>query len=127
VAPPGSYVYDPDPALVRAHLLDELARKLDAWKLDPQIAYLSSTSLVSTPFARAYRIQACLPFKLKRVRQFLVQEELFAAEIKKRRFPIEPQELRQLLDLPAQGQGVTLILTRLADRPFVFICNLAGK
>lgn len=122
VAPPGSFVYDPDPALVRAHLLDELARKLDAWKLDPHIAYLSGATLMPTPFARVYRVQVCLPFNLKRLRQFLVQERLFPAEIKKRRFPIEPQELRQLLDLPVQGQGVTLILTRLADRPFVLIC-----
>lgn len=127
IAPLGSFVYDPDPALVRAHLLDELARKLDAWKLDPHIAYLSGTTLVPTPFARAYRVLTCLPFNLKRLRQFLVQERLFPAEIKKRRFPIEPQELRQLLDLPNQGQGVTLILTRIADRPFVLICISAGK
>ncbi len=127
VAPPGSFVYDPDPALVRAHLLDELARKLDAWKLDPQIAYLSSAALTPSVFARAYRVHACLPFNLKRLRRALIQEGMYAAEIKKRRFPIEPQELRHLLDLPSQGQGVTLILTKLADRPFVFICISAGK
>ena len=90
-------------------------------------AYLSGATLVPTPFARAYRVQACLPFNLKRLRQFLVQERLFPAEIKKRRFPIEPQELRQLLDLPNEGQGVTLILTRLADRPFVLILVSAVK
>lgn len=122
VAPPGNVLYDPDPALVRAHLLDELASRLDAWKLDPQIAYLSGDIFTPTPFARGYRVLTCLPFHLKRLRQFLTQEGLFPAEIKKRRFPIEPQELRQLLNLPAQGQGVTLILTRIADRPSVFIC-----
>ncbi|MCC7263107.1 MAG: methyltransferase domain-containing protein [Candidatus Latescibacteria bacterium] len=127
VAPPGSFVYDPDPALVRSHLLDELARRLDAWKLDPQIAYLSSAHLVTSAFARAYRILSSMPFNLKRLRRFLAQEGMYAAEIKKRRFPIEPQELRHLLDLPTQGQGVTLILTRLADQPFVFICVSAGK
>ena len=31
VGPVGAYVYDPDPAVVRAHLIDELARKLGAW------------------------------------------------------------------------------------------------
>jgi hypothetical protein len=127
LSPPGSVLYDPDPALVRAHLIDELARKLDAWKLDPQIAYLSGSTLVSTPFARAYHVQTCLPFNLKRLRHFLSQEGLFPAEIKRRRFPIEPRELRQLLDLPAQGQGVILVLTRLADRPWVLICISAGK
>lgn len=127
VAPPGKVLYDPDPALVRAHLFDELAGRLDAWKLDPQIAYLSGDTFTPSPFARGYRVQACLPFHLKRLRQFLTQEGLYPAEIKKRRFPIEPQELRQLLDLPVQGQGVTLILTRIADRPLVFICVSAVK
>lgn len=127
VAPPGSVLYDPDPALVRAHLFDELAGRLDAWKLDPQIAYLSSDTFTPTPFARGYRVQTFLPFNLKKLRQFLIHEGLFPAEIKKRRFPIEPQELRQLLDLPAHGQGVTLILTRIAGRASVFICVSATK
>ena len=127
VAPPGSVLYDPDPALVRAHLFDELAGRLDAWKLDPQIAYLSSDTFTPTPFARGYHVQAFLPFNLKKLRQFLLREGLFPAEIKKRRFPIEPQELRQLLDLPSQGQGVTLILTRIAGRASVFICVSATK
>lgn len=127
VAPPGPFVYDPDPALVRAHLLDELARKLDAWKLDPQIAYLSGAAPILSPLARVYRLRHCLPFSLKGLRRFLLQEGLFPEEIKKRRFPIEPQELRQLLGLPKQGQAATLILTRLADRPFALICAPAGK
>lgn len=127
VAPPGNFIYDPDPALVRSHLLDELARRLDAWKLDPQIAYLSSAALAPSPFARAYRVLSSMPFNLKRLRQFLTREGLRALEIKKRRFPIEPQELRHLLDLPSQGQEVTLILTRLAERPFVFICVAVEK
>ena len=46
VAPPGDYIYDPDPAVVRAHLIDPLARLLSAWKLDPQIAYLSGDGAV---------------------------------------------------------------------------------
>ena len=30
VAPPGAYVLDPDPAVVRAHLIDALARRIGA-------------------------------------------------------------------------------------------------
>jgi len=141
VAPPGTFVYDPDPAVVRAHLLDPLARRLGAWKLDPQIAYLSGAEHVPTPFARAYRVQTCLPFHLKRLRHFLQDQGMRVAEIKKRRFPMTPEQLRRGLEsgsgkparspasaaspgpVGSSGRDVTLILTRLDERPVCLICE----
>jgi hypothetical protein len=42
VAPPGEYLYDPSPAVTRAGLVEDLARLLGAWKIDEQIAFLST-------------------------------------------------------------------------------------
>lgn len=126
VAPPGAFVYDPDPAVVRSHLLDPLARRLNAWKLDPQVAYLSGDIAVDTPFARSYRVLEVRPFHLKRLRQFLVGHGLYPDEIKRRRFPLEPPELRQLLRVRSGDRPVTLIATRLEDRPVVVICEKAA-
>lgn len=133
VAPPGAFVYDPDPAVVRAHLLDPLARLLGAWKLDAQIAYLSGAQHVATPFARAYRVLACQPFHMKRLRRFLQDQGMRAAEIKKRRFPMTPEQIRRELKsrsgkrVDSRGQAVTLILTRLEDRPVCLICEKVAK
>lgn len=123
VGPPGAYVYDPDPAVVRSHLIDPLAQKLDAWKLDPEIAYLSSDHLCSTPFARAYQVLTCLPFHLKRLRRFLIGENMYPHEIKKRRFPLDSDDLRRQLKIPSGAHPITLIATRLANKPIVFICK----
>jgi len=127
VAPPGSYIYDPDPAAVRAHLLDELARRLDAWKLDPHIAYLSGDVCHADPFARSYRLLTCLPFHLKRLRRFLLDAGLRPTEIKKRRFPMTPEEVRRRLRIDSGTTDATLILTRLADRPVCLICEKVGQ
>jgi SAM-dependent methyltransferase len=127
IAPPGAYLYDPDPAVVRSHLLDPLCRHLDAWKLDPQVAYLSSDTCTSTPFARAYQVLTCQPFHLKRLRQLLQGEGFFPNEIKKRRFPMDSQELQQLLKVRSGGQPVTLIATRIHDQPVVAICKKVGN
>lgn len=127
VGPPGGYIYDPDPAVVRAHLLDELARRLDAWKLDPHIAYLSGDARHSSPFARAYRLLTCLPFHLKRLRRFLLEAGLRPTEIKKRRFPMTPEEVRRRLRVDSGTTDATLILTRLADRPVCLICEKVGQ
>lgn len=41
VRAPGEYLFDPNPAITRASLVAELAYELDAWQLDPMIAFLS--------------------------------------------------------------------------------------
>ena len=51
VAPPGPFLLDPNPAVTRAGLVEELARDLGAWKIDEQIAFLAADTAVRTPFA----------------------------------------------------------------------------
>ncbi|MGH3923530.1 MAG: class I SAM-dependent methyltransferase, partial [Pseudonocardiaceae bacterium] len=41
IRPPGAFLLDPNPAVTRAGLVEELARTLDSWKIDEQIAFLS--------------------------------------------------------------------------------------
>lgn len=127
VAPPGAYIYDPDPAVVRSHLLDELARQIDAWKLDPHIAYLSGDAPGNSPFIRSYRLICWQPFQLKKLRQTLRDQGLYPREIKKRGFPIEPPELQRQLRIPKGGHPATLLLARLGEKPAVFICESAAN
>lgn len=68
VGPPRRYLYDPDPAVVRAHLVAELATALDATLADPSIAYLYADRPTRTPYARCLEITDVLPFSLKRLR-----------------------------------------------------------
>jgi hypothetical protein len=123
LGPPGAVLYDPDPAVVRSHLIDELALKLDAWKLDPHIAYLSGDTLRQTPFARALPVLAHMPFQLKQLRGFLRQNDWRVDEIKKRGFPLEPEQLRRRLGRDTGTRPVTLVATRLGQKPVVFICG----
>ncbi len=127
IGPPGAYVYDPDPAVVRAHLIDELARKLGGWKLDAQIAYLSSDTFVQTPFARAYRVLETLPFQIKKLRRRLREQGFFPQQVKRRRFPLEPIEVERKLGIDSGDIPVALLLTRLADRTTCLICQNMGN
>ena len=119
--PPGAFLYEPDRAVIRAHLIDQLAEDLNGWKLDPQVAYLSADHRVETPFARCYRITDIIPFGLKRLQNYLNTNRIGQLEIKKRRFPITPEDLRGRLKLKGEGRA-TLVLTRIADRPIVMVC-----
>jgi hypothetical protein len=64
VSAPGAYLYEPDPAVIRGHLIEQLAEEIGAWRTGEEIAYLSSDDLAETPLARAYHVLEVLPFSL---------------------------------------------------------------
>jgi len=123
---PGTYLYDPDPAVVRAHLIDELARKIDAWKLDSKIAYLTNNHPIKTPFAKCYRILDVRPFGVKTLRKHLRQQGYFPSEIKRRRFPMEPSEIKRSLEVSTGDKPVVLVLSRISGKMTCLICENIG-
>ncbi|WFE42340.1 methyltransferase domain-containing protein [Micromonospora sp. WMMD998] len=124
VGPVRRFLYDPDPAVVRAHLVAELAADLDATLADPSIAYLYADAARPTPFARCLEITDVLPFSLKRLRALLRERRVGRVEIRKRGSALEPEKLRRDLRL-AGDEAASLVLTRVADAPTVLICRPA--
>ncbi|GAA3394727.1 class I SAM-dependent methyltransferase [Cryptosporangium minutisporangium] len=118
----GSYLYDPDGAVIRAHLVAELADRIDGRLLDPAIAYLTTDELRPTPFARAYRVDAVLPFGVKRLRAELARRGVGRVEIKKRGTAVTPEQLRPQLKLNGPN-AATLILTRVGTAPLALLCE----
>jgi SAM-dependent methyltransferase len=123
-APARRYLYEPDGAVIRAHLVAEVAALLDGRLLDPAIAYLTSDRLVGTPLATPYEITDVLPFQLKRLRALLRERGTGTVTIKKRGSAIEPEQLRRELRLDGSGSAVVL-LTRVAGRPIVLLAQPA--
>lgn len=120
----GAYLYDPDGAVIRAHLVAELADRIAGRLLDPAIAYLTTDELHPTPFARAYRVDAVLPFGVKRLRAELARRGVGRLEIKKRGTAVTPEQLRPQLKLSGP-HAATLVLTRVGTAPLALICEPA--
>ena len=118
--PVGRYLYEPDGAVIRAHLVAEVAKAVHGRLVDPAIAYITSDELVSTPFATAYEISDVLPFNLKRLKALLRRRAAGTVVIKKRGFAVEPDELRRRLKPRGPG-SVTVILTRVAGAPTMLL------
>ncbi len=124
---PRAYLYEPDPAVLRAGLVRTLGAQLDAAQLDPDIAYLTCDRLVETPFARAYQVEDWLPFGLKRLRSTLRQRGVTQVVVKKRGSPLQPEALIRELRLPQSEGGSERIvfLTHLRGKPVAVICRSA--
>ena len=120
VKSPGAILYEPDPAILRAGLVGELARHLGAWQIDRSIAYLSSLRSTPTPLAREFELEEILPFGLKTLRQWLRTHGVGQVVVKKRGSPIDPQAFIRQLRLEGPESRV-LFLTRVEGRPSVLV------
>ncbi len=125
LAVPQEWLYEPDPAVIRAHLVPEVAARLQAAQIDSQIAYLTAARLVSTPFATAYRILESMPFNLKQIRAWLKRQGRRVEVVKRRGVAFEPEEIRRRLAgaTSADGDPVVLVLTRITDKPAAILCE----
>jgi hypothetical protein len=119
---PKPYIYEPDPAILRAGLVAALGAQLNAAQLDPEIAYLTADNHISTPFARAWQVEDWLPFQLKNLRTYLRERNVGPITVKKRGSPITPEELIQGLRLEGEIEK-TLFLTQLQGKPIVIIAK----
>ncbi len=117
----GRFLYDPDPAVVRSHLIGAFAAGIGGWLADPDIAYVYTDRPVDTPFARRLEITDELPFSLKRLRTLLRERGVGRLEIRKRGSALEPEQLRRDLRL-AGPNAASIVLTRVAGAPTTLLC-----
>lgn len=120
VRPVGRYLYEPDGAVIRAHLVAEVAEQLDGGLVDETIAYVTADELRPTPYASAYEITDRLPFNLKKLKALLREREIGTLTVKKRGSAVEPEELRRKVKLQGPNSA-TVFLTRVAGAPTMLL------
>ena len=126
-APTGRrYLYEPDPAVIRAHLVGTLAVQMDAAPVDPQIAYLLGDTFVSSEFADAYKVIDYFPYGKKRLQEALTAHDVGKVIIKKRGFPQEPDDIRKSLKLRGSEEMI-VALARVGSGHTVFLCRLMPR
>ncbi len=111
----GAFVHEPDGAVIRARLIGEVARSLEAGMLDPQIAYLTSDAALTSPFVQSFRVREELPTDVKALARALRERGIGTLEIKKRGVDIDPAALRTKLKLRGDDSA-TLLLTRVGTK-----------
>ena len=116
----GEYVHEPDAAIIRSHLVGELAEQLGANLFAPEIAYLSTNIRVSSPWMRSYRVLDELAFDRKRLKAYLRERGIGVLEIKKRGSDVSPEALRKEMALKGEN-AATLIVTRVGDAHRVLV------
>ncbi|MES9544114.1 SAM-dependent methyltransferase [Actinomadura sp. NPDC000600] len=124
----GRYLYEPDGAVIRAHLVGEVADLVGGGLADPRIAYVTSDELRPTPFASAYEIEDVLPFSVKRLRAELRRREVGVLTVKKRGSAVDVDRLRRDLGFGGRRAGrgaeeLTLVVTRVGRDPVALLTH----
>lgn len=116
------YLHDPDPAVVRAGLVDVLAEELQLTRLDTAEEYLTSNELPQSAFVRSYEVLAELPNNDRAIRNAVRDQNAAAVEIKCRHIPIQAEAIRKKLPL-GDGPLLTLVYARIINKARAIVCR----
>ncbi|WP_308467555.1 class I SAM-dependent methyltransferase [Rathayibacter soli] len=111
----GEYLYEPDGSVIRARLIGDLARRMNARMISDGIAYLTTDQPVGTPFAAGFRVRERVPFQERELKRALRERGIGTLEIKKRGADVDPAALRTRLSLRGDASA-TLVLTRIGGK-----------
>jgi len=120
------YLYEPDPAVMRAGLVRRLADRIGAHQVDPGLALLTSDRLLNTPFATGYRVLDVMPFSEKALRGELRRRGVGQVTLKKRGSAVDTEALGRRLRLTGDGTA-TVLMTRVLGRPLAVILDLPAS
>lgn len=121
VREPAEFLLDPNPAVTRAGLVEDLARLVDAEKIDDRIAFLTRESVAHTPFARTLRVIDSGPWNQKELPARLRRLDIGAVDIRRRGLAGDVDALHRRLKLSGSRRA-TLVMTRVRDRPWALVC-----
>lgn len=121
-APPGEVIFDPESCVTRAGLVRHLGEILGARLMDEQVAYLTAPGPAFHPMAATFAVLEAMPFGVARLRQRLRDRGWRPTEVRRRAFPVEPEELLRMLG-KLEGEPVTLLCTTLRGQRTVIIAR----
>ncbi len=111
VTAPKSFIYDPDPSLLRAGLLDGFAQAHQLGRVAGGVDYLTSGHLVASPFLSAFELLEVSSLDLKALNRLSAKHQVGTLDIKVRGVDMTPEALRPKLKL-AGAHAATLLLLR---------------
>jgi hypothetical protein len=120
----GSWLYEPDRAVIRAGLTGALTSAVDGFELDSGVGYVTSDRCVDVGYARRFAVTESMPLNVKTLRAWLRERNVGRVTIKKRGVALDADELRRQLRLSGPAD-MTLVLTRVKNQQVCLVVRPA--
>jgi THUMP domain-like len=118
----GRFLFEPDPAVLAAHLAGVLAAQHGLFAVSAGIAYLTGPSAIDDPALACFEVCEVLPLNLRQVAGHLREQNIGRLEIKKRGVEHDPAAVRKQLQLHGDNSA-TLFLTKLGGKHVAIVAR----
>ena len=122
VTVPRDYLYEPDPAFIKAGLIDDLAHEYGLTLLHPKIAYLTGEAFVDTPLLKPYRVLSVTGMDHGVINDELTRLNLGSVDTKARGVSIDHKEIRRLVRGKGEHRGL-VVFTLVKNKPSAIIAD----
>jgi len=119
---PQEFIHEPDPAIIRAGLVQNLGFKLSADIIDRNIALLTSAQSIRSSFIRNYRVIDYFDYDLRKLKSYLRTHDIGVLVIKTRGFPDSAEDFRKKLKLSGNNMAILFII-RYGSKHIFLICE----
>ena len=116
------YIYEPNKAIIKAHLIDEIANEYGLLKINKDIAFLIKNSLIDEGKEkfRIFKVLKYKPFSLKELKKDLREMEFMAISVINRGTPLQPEKI--IKDLKAkEGADAFILMTKLKNNKNYYV------
>lgn len=119
---PKKYIYEPDPAFIKAHLIEEIAQQYTLKKLNPNIAYLTSDRNIVTPVLKKYQVITYLDVNYENISKKLSEINIGKIDYKSRGIDIDLKNIHKQIKGKGKNKGL-IIFTKVRAKNTAIICS----
>lgn len=118
------YLFEPSPALIRSGAIAFFYRDHGLVQKENSCAYgyTDHVHADAKQWGTFFHIQATIPYSKKNFHTYIKTHAITSCIIKKRYFPMEPQELRKLIKIPEGGNDI-FVATTIRERRVLLHCR----
>lgn len=117
------WLLEPDTAIIRAHLVNDLAYELNMNRIDSQISLLSSDVEPNEKYGKKFFVNDVFNYNLKSLKAYITSHEIGALDIKTKGFSESVEDFRKKIKLKGKNRAV-LFIVRAGDK---HICIVTDK
>lgn len=116
------FLYEPAPAVVKAGLVNEIATSYGLARVGTNSAYLLGNEEGVAFWGRTFRIQTSMLYKPDLLKKYLQEKNIVKANVAKRDFPLQVDEIRKKFKLKDGGNDYFFFSKTTSGDLMVFHC-----
>jgi len=129
LAKPLNYIYEPNKAISKAHLVNELAERHGLYKISPKVSFLTSDELIigeEKSLFRIFKVTHQDKFSLKKLEGALKDRNINRANIIIKKFPLKPEDLYKKIKIKEGGEVFIIIMPLKDDEHYFILAERVG-